>query len=236
MSDDPVDYEEVVSENIDTVKERVESEDLDVEEVLAAEQANKNRVTLVEWLEQQVAEQTAEDIAETAAEQRDDPDSPAASADSGGVVGRMLDAVTSTFFLGGLVVGVLATAAVFTGGLAPTGGGGAGAVTPAQAGDQVETYLSNNSAALGFSDVTVNDVSAVSGANLYEVSLTVARTARNRTVRQNGTIVTTTNANYLFLSQPIRTDQPLLPQVQPTWRTVLFFLPAQSPGYLYHGP
>ncbi len=48
---DDTDYEEVVAGTVDEVKEAVESQDLDVRKVLEAEQANKGRVTLTDWLE-----------------------------------------------------------------------------------------------------------------------------------------------------------------------------------------
>lgn len=46
-----VDYEELVDGTIEDVKGRVTAEELDAAKVLEAEKANKNRVTLVEWLE-----------------------------------------------------------------------------------------------------------------------------------------------------------------------------------------
>lgn len=46
-----VDYDDVVAGTVAEVKERVKNEDLDPEKVLAAEQENKDRVTLTDWLE-----------------------------------------------------------------------------------------------------------------------------------------------------------------------------------------
>lgn len=45
------DYEDVVSGTVDDVKTAVEEQDLDAAEVLAAEKANKDRITLKDWLE-----------------------------------------------------------------------------------------------------------------------------------------------------------------------------------------
>lgn len=51
---DLVDYEDLVRANIDEIKERVEEDDLDPERVIEAEQDNKDRKTLVEWLEERM--------------------------------------------------------------------------------------------------------------------------------------------------------------------------------------
>lgn len=49
-------YEELVQGTVEEVKERLkEDSSLDLKEVLAAEEANKDRVTLVEWLEERIA-------------------------------------------------------------------------------------------------------------------------------------------------------------------------------------
>jgi small subunit ribosomal protein S3 len=53
-TDAAVEYEAVVERTVDDVKTAVEEQDLDPAEVLDAEQANKDRVTLVEWLERRV--------------------------------------------------------------------------------------------------------------------------------------------------------------------------------------
>ncbi|MFB6294754.1 MAG: hypothetical protein ABEI97_03270, partial [Candidatus Nanohaloarchaea archaeon] len=47
-------YDEVVGGTVDEVKQAVEDEGLDPAKVLDAEEANKDRVTLVEWLETRV--------------------------------------------------------------------------------------------------------------------------------------------------------------------------------------
>lgn len=49
-----IDYEEVVSGTVDDVKAAVEEQDLDAAKVLEAEKANKDRVTLTDWLERRV--------------------------------------------------------------------------------------------------------------------------------------------------------------------------------------
>ncbi|MDY6776920.1 MAG: 30S ribosomal protein S3 [Candidatus Nanohaloarchaea archaeon] len=50
-----VDYEDLVEENISDIKDRVEEEDLDPKNVLEAERENKDRVTLVEWLQGRIS-------------------------------------------------------------------------------------------------------------------------------------------------------------------------------------
>ncbi|MDY6769819.1 MAG: 30S ribosomal protein S3 [Candidatus Nanohaloarchaea archaeon] len=52
---DDVDYAALVQETIADIKERVEDEDLDPAEVLAAEEEHKNRTTLVSWLEGRIS-------------------------------------------------------------------------------------------------------------------------------------------------------------------------------------
>ncbi len=52
--DDAVDYDEVVKGTIPEVKHEVMENDLDLEEVLVAEKNNKDRVTLKDWIEDQL--------------------------------------------------------------------------------------------------------------------------------------------------------------------------------------
>ncbi len=50
-AEEPVDYDEIVSGTIPEVKDAFDDHDLDPAKVLAAETANKDRVTLKDWLE-----------------------------------------------------------------------------------------------------------------------------------------------------------------------------------------
>ncbi len=52
-----VDYEEIVQGTIAEVKEEIREHDLDPQKVLKAEKENKDRVTLTDWLEEQLAQQ-----------------------------------------------------------------------------------------------------------------------------------------------------------------------------------
>ncbi len=53
-SDGEVDYEELVNDNISDVKEKVKENDLNYEKLLEAEKNNRNRKTLIEWIENEV--------------------------------------------------------------------------------------------------------------------------------------------------------------------------------------
>ncbi|MCJ7478869.1 MAG: 30S ribosomal protein S3 [Candidatus Nanohaloarchaeota archaeon QJJ-7] len=57
-----VDYDELVQENISDIKERVEEEGLDPGKVLEAEEDNKNRTTLVSWLEGRMSTEEETDV------------------------------------------------------------------------------------------------------------------------------------------------------------------------------
>ncbi|MFB6167124.1 MAG: DNA-directed RNA polymerase subunit A'' [Candidatus Nanohaloarchaea archaeon] len=54
--EEDIDYEELVKGTVSHVKEIVEEGDVDVEKVIEAEEENKDRVTLVEWLEGRLEE------------------------------------------------------------------------------------------------------------------------------------------------------------------------------------
>lgn len=58
---DLVDYAELASENIADIKEAVAEQDLHLDELLEAERENKDRQTLVTWLEERIAEDEADD-------------------------------------------------------------------------------------------------------------------------------------------------------------------------------
>lgn len=51
------DYEEVVQGTIAEVKKQMSEDNLDPQKVLDAEKDNQNRVTLIDWLEEQLAQQ-----------------------------------------------------------------------------------------------------------------------------------------------------------------------------------
>ncbi len=213
MSDDPVDYDDLVDNTIDDVKKRIEDEDLDLEQVRDAEAANRNRVTLIEWLDQQIADQEAEGAA--AAMTGDAEDLPGGSdtapytgGEDRGMLARLKRALTSRFFISGFVLGALLLGAVASMGGVPTG---QAAMPPAEASQQLQTYFDDNAAALGNTSVTVADVQQVENTELYEASLEISIPGQNGTVPQNAFV--TQNARFVFLGQPIDTSQPLADQV-----------------------
>lgn len=55
--DSDVDYEAVVQGTIPEVKHQMMEDDLDPQRVMEAEKANKDRVTLKDWLQEQLAQQ-----------------------------------------------------------------------------------------------------------------------------------------------------------------------------------
>lgn len=59
-SEDTAVYDDIVDENIDEVKEYVRNNDVDLEQLLNAEQDNKDRKTLVEWLENRMEDDSNE--------------------------------------------------------------------------------------------------------------------------------------------------------------------------------
>ncbi len=193
-----VDYEEVVEGTIDEVKEQVQDDDLDPEKVLEAEQANKDRVTLVDWLEERIdeAEETGTDTTDAAP-----------SGDAGeGLPGRIIRGATSHLFIIGLIIGVAVALAV------GPAGGGAG-MSGAAVGDSVETYFSQNADGVPLEGVQVQQVQRLEGSDLYQLDMVLSAQFLNRTVEQNQTAVVSADGRYIFLSQPIDTERPLADQL-----------------------
>ncbi|MDY6766475.1 MAG: hypothetical protein SVW77_03840 [Candidatus Nanohaloarchaea archaeon] len=190
-----VDYDELVEGTVEDVKERVEDDYLDPVKVLNAEKANKDRVTLVEWLEERM-DSGAADAGET-------PDGS-----TGGVVARAVNAVTSKLFVAGLIVGLALSAAA----LAP-GAVGGGELSSFGAAQSIEMYFSQNAEGIPLQSVRVENVEPLEGADLYRLDMVLSAEFMNRTVEQNQTAVATSNGRYIFLSQPIDTEQPLAGQL-----------------------
>lgn len=53
-SDGEVDYEKLVGKNISDIKEETKEDEIDLEKLLEAEKGNKNRKTLIEWIENKI--------------------------------------------------------------------------------------------------------------------------------------------------------------------------------------
>ncbi|MFB6294955.1 MAG: hypothetical protein ABEI97_04300 [Candidatus Nanohaloarchaea archaeon] len=194
------DYDEVVEGTIDEVKEAVQENDLDLEKVLEAEKSNKDRVTLVEWLEEQMEEADTE--TETTAQ------TVTSESAGGSLVDRVLRGATSHLFIAGLVIGVAVALAV-----GPAGTGGAGGMSAAAVGDSVETYFAENSDGVPLESMEVQQVQRLEGSDLYQLDMVLSAQFLNRTVRQNQSAVVTPNGRYIFLSQPIDTERPLAEQI-----------------------
>ncbi|MDY6769435.1 MAG: hypothetical protein SVU88_00515 [Candidatus Nanohaloarchaea archaeon] len=195
-----VDYEELVEGTVDEVKERVEDDDIDATEVLAAEKANKDRVTLVEWLEERVEEQAAA--------------SEAASGDAAdSLAARVLDGVTSPRFAAGLVIGLAAAFAV----LSPMAMQDS-TLPPSTVSDDVEAYFAQNAEGIPLQSMEVRSAEKLEGSDLYRLDMVLSAEFLNRTVQQNQTAVVTGNGRYLFMTQPIDTQRPLSEQLGATAR------------------
>lgn len=192
MAED-TDYDEVVEGTVDEVKEAVR-EGLDPGKVLQAEKDNKERKTLVGWLEDQVEEGPADITPER--------ESSAAS----------VRELAGWRFAAGLVVGLVVAFALFSW-FSPGLGGG---LSPSAAGDEIETYFSENSEGIPMEGVRVESAERLEGSDLYRLDMVISASFLNRTVEQNQTAVVTSNARYMFLSQPIDTSRPLAEQIGTT--------------------
>ncbi|MFB6265491.1 MAG: hypothetical protein ABEI07_00220 [Candidatus Nanohaloarchaea archaeon] len=191
-----VDYEDVVSGTIDEVKEQVDEKDLDMKKLLEAEKSNKDRVTLVEWIQERMEE--------------GDGSQDETGEQGNGSSGGFLDAVTDRLFASGFIVGaVIVAVAMFYAGPSMSQG-----MSPSEAGNHLETYFSENTGNMSLESVTVQRVERLPGSDLYRAYLTLEATLMNRTVTQNQTAVVTSNGRYLFFSQPIDTSKPLSGQVR----------------------
>lgn len=235
MSKD-VDYNEVVEGTVDEVKQQVQDQDLDIDKVLEAEQANKERVTLVDWLEEQQdeAEKTAE--AEDSAESEDvqeefeDETSPdtATGFDEAATDGSTFDlsADTGSYALDGrnlhmlgvgLLAGIVLTAAVFFAGIVPAASAQGGLSADA-AGEKLNSYVSDNKAAMQMppgSNLTVQDAQRHGDSQLYEVTLLFEATIQNRSISRDMSAYVTQNGRYVFFgAQPLDMSQPLEQQIQ----------------------
>ncbi|MDY6768874.1 MAG: hypothetical protein SVW02_02075 [Candidatus Nanohaloarchaea archaeon] len=193
-----VDYNDVVEGTIDEVKERVEDENLDPQRVRAAEKANKDRVTLIDWLDEQIVE-TGE---------ADDPGQDDAVTAGGSLGAEIITGVTSQRFIAGLIIGVVLALAAAAPGAAP-------AASPAAMADSIETYFAQNTEGVPLESVQVRQTRQLDGSDLYQVDMVLSARFLNRTVQQNLTGYTTSDTRYIFLrTRPIDTERPLAEQLR----------------------
>lgn len=206
MSDDTDRYDDIVSGTIDDVKEAVEEDGLDPEKVLDAEKAGKDRVTLVQWLEERLERSVPEEVDVTTEER----EALYVSMDMLPVQER-----TVTFFAGIILGIVLMTALVMGGVLGPDN-----EAAPDAVGAEVAQYLDANKAALlqgspvpaDATAVSVADITAVAGADLYEMTVVLEATVRNQTQSQEVPAYVTTDGRYLLFGTLFDTSRPVAEQ------------------------
>ncbi|MCJ7478705.1 MAG: hypothetical protein MUP63_00820 [Candidatus Nanohaloarchaeota archaeon QJJ-7] len=179
------DYDEVVEGTVDDVKDRVEAEDLDIGKVLEAEKNNKDRVTLIDWLEESAEEQAGGE---------------------GGEENVSVSMRTETLgvFALGLVIGLLVA------GMLVSSGAGLPGTSSAPSADKIETYFSENSDSMFPQNVTVEveEVEKMSGSNLYQADLVISAGGRNQTAP----LTVTSDGRYIFSTPPIDTSKPFSEQ------------------------
>lgn len=209
MGDD-VNYEELVDGTVDEVKQRVQEDELDIDAVLEAERNSKDRVTLVEWLEERREDEPSADPEETATS------APRT------VSGDTLLEARHSVFGAGLLAGLLVAALVVTTGFVPVGGTtDAGQVSTDVAADRLDTYLSDNQDVFlppqirNSSSITVSNVAPYEDTELYQATLAFTMTVRNQSQTQEVTGFMTEDAEFIvFGGQPFSLDQPAAEQVQ----------------------
>ncbi len=212
---DQADYEEIVDGTIDDVKDAVaDLEDVDYRELLEAEQAGKDRVTLTDWIQEQMDD--AAEATETVAP------STSPSTDSGGqdAAASLLDRRATVFGVGLAVGLIIAAALAFAGALPGAGSSGpSGAITASEAGDRLETYLGDNKQSLRLpesTEIAVSDVTWDDTVGMYSATASVTAQVQNETVNQDLEFYITENGRYLFASspmQPIDMTQPVSEQL-----------------------
>lgn len=186
-----IDYGELVQGTVDEVKETVETEGLDPRAVLEAERENKDRVTLVKWLEERV------ETPETREGMR------------GNGLARAVNLATSRLFVAGLVIGVAVSFAAVSAGVGPGSG-----MSPSGVSDHVESYFSANAEGIPLQSMSVESAEKMGGSGLYRLDMVLSAEFLNRTIEQNQTAIVTSNGRYLFLgAQPLDTEQPLAEQL-----------------------
>lgn len=208
MTEQP-DYEAIVDGTVDAVKAAVEEQDLDPEKLLDAEKANKDRVTLIQWLEERMEAAVPEEVDVTDAE-----------SDAQYISMEMLPVQerTVTFFTG-LLLGIVLVTALVMGGVLGIGGDTAASEQAIQA--DVTQYLEDNKQALLASSplpadatsISAFSVSPVEDADLYEVTVTLEATIQNQTGLQNTSVYVTSNGRYLFFNI-FDTTQPITQQTR----------------------
>lgn len=223
MAEDAVDYEEIVDGRVDEVKQQVKDEDVDLERVLEAEQDGENRVTLTDWLEERIAENTDE--------------ADEAAADTGMETVSSPDQMRSTayrhqrhaVFGAGLVTGIVLVALIVAAGVFPAAGQNmtvdAGSdqevIPPNAAEDRLATYIDDNKDVFlpprirDGASLTVQQVEQYENSSLYRVTLRFSMEQNGETRTQDIPGYMTRDGEYvLFGGQLFALDTPAANQVQ----------------------
>jgi hypothetical protein len=184
MTDDR--YDEIVDGTVDEVKQRVrDSDDIDLEKVLEAEENGDDRVTLTEWLDEQIAD-AADDTGEYGLEDGDMADmGPDVETAPQPAAADMIGSRHVVFGAGVVTGAVLAVLVIMSGMLPAAGQPGADMTPPNAAADRLETYIMDNQDVFlpaqiqNRSTLAVQEVSPYQDSDLYQVRL-------NFTITQNG--------------------------------------------------
>lgn len=214
------DYAELVEDTIDEIKQKVEDSDFDLEQVIEAERQNKNRKTLLAWLEERRDTDPADEQREEPVdESRDEEDTDTTSTDtvfSSPSRGTPLFERRVPLVVAGVMIGLMLATAVFTMGLAPATGGQQ-TVSAQVAADNLDTYVDDNKEAMQLppgADLRVQSIDAVPNADLYEATLHLSMSIEDQELEQDIPAYLTADGRYVFFSQPFDTARPLDEQVQ----------------------
>lgn len=179
------DYEELVEGTVDEVKEEVDDRDLDVGKVLEAEKENKDRVTLIDWLEERAEEQSG-------------------GTTGGEGVSVSMRIETLAVFVVGLVIGLLLASVLASSGMGVMG------ASSAPSAEDIETYFSENSDSIFGQNMTVEveGVEEMPGGDLYRATLVMSAGGTNQTAP----LTVTSDGRYIFSTPPIDTSKPFSEQ------------------------
>lgn len=200
-------YDDISDRTISEIKELVEQEDLDLHKLLEAEQDNKDRKTLVSWLNEQIEEQGERYEKEEVEERYEKEEIPAPGAESSGLQNQ-----PRTVFVLGLILGILLGAAAFY----AAGGSGSAAFSASEAGDRAavvaeQTLSQDPRLANTTYDVSVQSVEESQYKDVYVVELNLEiGDLGNRPVPA---YVTKTSGLVFFQAIDSNTQAPVQPDV-----------------------
>lgn len=210
------DYGKLVEETVETIKEHVRDNEVDIDALIAAEKEHKNRSTLIDWLAEHAA---GTEKAEGAEEPMEDPGKqPETDGSMETVFSADAGLRKHHVWLGtGLIAGLVVASLLFVSGVVPVNTSQA-AISADEAGNQLNTYIVDNQDAFQLppdSSLTVQNVAPVPGADMYRASLLLTATVQNNTIQRDVPAYMTEDGRYVFIStHPVDTSQPLATQLQ----------------------